>query len=211
LFFKVLRDGVLSNTLIEKIQMSPYSRKEFYYCKNNWRTEKDVIEKVRMWYVATMQSFSSNQETWSHSKTISRRGMSQSVSKWLGNVDENLVNVVEKLRECQIENLDFKKVISKYDSDDTLFYLDPPYVHETRKMTFEYDLEMTEEQHKDLAEMLLSVKGKCVLSGYSNEIYKKLEKNNWEKINIGEYAKRSERTNNGESHAKGEEFVWVNY
>ena len=57
---------------------------------------------------------------------------------------------------------------------------------------------------------LLKVKGMVVLSGYDNDIYNRLLDNGWHKVLLGEYAKRGQKTNEGEL-SKGEEFVWVNY
>ena len=47
-----------------------------------------------------------------------------------------------------------------------LFYLDPPYLHETRATTGEYEYEMTISQHADLLDALVAIKGWFLLSGY---------------------------------------------
>lgn len=210
LFFKILRDKNKANILKQKLDLTPYSREEFYFCRDTWRKEKDEIEKVRKWYTCVMQSFSSNFSTWSHSKTQSRRGMSQAVSQWLGKIENDLPNAVERLKMVQIENMDYKELLKKYDSEDTLFYLDPPYIPETRKMTYKYAHELETSQHKELVDILLYIKGKVILSGYDHEIYNKLLNNGWKKIFLGEYDKRSEKSI-GESRSKGQEFVWINY
>ena len=136
--------------------------------------------------------------------------MCQSVSRWLGNIEENLEGAIERLKEVQLENLDILELIKKYDKEDTLFYLDPPYIHDTRKQKKSYDNEMTNEQHKELVDVLMGIKGKVVLSGYDHPIYNKLLESGWSKVVLGEYAKRGQKTNEGEL-SKGKEFVWVNY
>lgn len=210
LFFKILRDENKANILKQKLDLTPYSREEFYHCRDTWKNEKDEIEKVRKWYVATMQSFSTNFSTWSHSKNKSRRGMSQAVSQWLGKIENDLPKAVERLKTVQIENMDYKDLIKKYDGKDTLFYLDPPYIHKTRQMTYQYTHEMTDQQHEEMINILLHIKGKAILSGYDNEIYNKLLDNGWRKMFLGEYDKRSEKAIN-ESRNKGKEFIWINY
>ena len=210
LFFKILRDENKANLLKQKLDLTPYSREEFYHCRDTWRDEQDDIEKVRKWYVTAMQSFSTNFSTWSHSKSKSRRGMSQAVSQWLGKIEDNLPKAVERLKVVQIENMDYKDLLKKYDGEDTLFYLDPPYIHKTRKMTYQYAHEMEDEQHEGMIDILLHIKGKAILSGYDNEIYNKLSNNGWKKVFLGEYEKRSEKASN-ESRSKGQEFVWINY
>ena len=206
LFFKLLREN--NEEFIRKLSLTPYSREEFENSKQ-WMYEDDEIEKARKFYVRTMQSVASN-GGWCYAKSKSRRGMCQSVSRWLGNIEENLEGAIERLKEVQVENLDILELIKKYDKEDTLFYLDPPYISDTRKQKKSYDYEMTDEQHKKLVDTLIGVKGKVVLSGYDHPIYNKLLDNDWSKVVLGEYAKRSQKTNEGEL-SKGKEFVWVNY
>jgi DNA adenine methylase len=209
LLFKLLRDKDKSEELIRQIQLTPYSRKEFMNSKYSWIDEEDELEKVRKFYASTMQAVGAN-GGWCYAKSKSRRGMSQAVSRWLGNVDENLIDVIERLRELQIENLDFEEVIKKYDREDTLFYLDPPYITETRKLKKGYQHEMTDEDHMRLVDVLLNIKGKAILSGYNHEIYNKLLDNGWELIELGSFAKRSMK-NSGDKLERGKELVWVNF
>ena len=206
LFFKLLREN--NEEFIRRLSLTPYSREEFENSKQ-WMYEEDEIEKARSFYVRTMQSVASN-GGWCYAKSKSRRGMCQSVSRWLGNIEENLEGAIERLKEVQVENLDILELIKKYDKEDTLFYLDPPYISDTRKQKKSYDYEMTDEQHKELVDTLIGIKGKVVLSGYDHPIYNKLLDNGWSKVVLGEYAKRSQKTNEGEL-SKGKEFVWVNY
>jgi DNA adenine methylase len=52
-----------------------------------------------------------------------------------------------------------------------LFYLDPPYLHQTRETTDAYALEMSEADHRDLLAVLRQVEGKVMLSGYPSDLY----------------------------------------
>lgn len=210
LFFKILRDENKLLKLRTALELTPYSREEFNYCVNTWQIEEDEIEKIRKWYVVVMQSFSNDMSTWSYSKTISRRSMSQCVSQWLGKIENDIPNAVERLKKVQIENLDFIECIKKYDSKDTLFYLDPPYIHETRKSKDVYIHEMNTDRHRELVQLLLDIKGKVILSGYDHEVYDNLINNGWDKIVLGDYDKRSQNVKD-ESRVKGKETVWINY
>lgn len=204
-----MRGEDTSDELIKKLQLTPYSREEYYKCRDTWMYEEDEVEKARKFYVATLQSFSSiGNGEWGYAKTSSRRGMSARVSSWLSSIDKNMVDVVERLREIQIEHLDILDLIKKYDTPDTLFYLDPPYISQSRSSKEVYKYEMSEEQHKMLANNLLSIKSKVILSGYDNDIYNVLEDIGWYKILLGEYAKFSSKK---EKKDKGKEYVWVNY
>lgn len=208
LLFKLLREN--NEELIKAIQLTPYSREEFMADnKGSWKYEANDIEKVRKFYVEVMQAVA-GKGGWCYTKSKSRRGMCQSVSRWLGNIDENMPDLIERLREIQIENLDIIELINKYDTEDTLFYLDPPYIHDTRSAKKMYDYEMSNEKHIELVNTLLHIKGKVILSGYEHEIYKPLENAGWQKVLLGNYAKRSQKSNEGELD-KGQEFVWINY
>lgn len=57
-------------------------------------------------------------------------------------------------------------MITLYDSKETLFYCDPPYIHDTRGDSNAYSNEMTDEQHEALARVLNSVEGKVAISNY---------------------------------------------
>lgn len=210
LFFRILRDENKANQLKMKLDLTPYSREEFYNCRDTWRDEQDEIEKARKWYVTAMQSFSTNFSTWSHSKSKSRRGMAQAVSQFLGKIEQDLPDAVDRLKMVQVENMDFRKLITKYDSKDTLFYLDPPYIHDTRKMTYTYAHEIQEKDHRELVDILLNIKGKAILSGYDHSIYDKLIENEWQKISLGQFDKRSIKAID-KPREKGEEILWLNY
>lgn len=65
--------------------------------------------------------------------------------------------------------------ISKYDDPGTLFYVDPPYLPETRTAHDKgYRHEMTPDEHRQLADVLRSVRGMVVLSGYDSPLYREL-------------------------------------
>jgi len=65
----------------------------------------------------------------------------------------------ERLDKVVVENLDFADVISRYDSPDTLFYCDPPYIN-----THQYRLRFTMDDHIRLADCLSKIKGMALVS-----------------------------------------------
>jgi len=78
----------------------------------------------------------------------------------------------ERLQGVMIEHDDFRRIITKYDSSDTLFYVDPPYVGREKY----YAGGFTENDHRELADLLNNVKGKVVLSYYSDPLVSELYK-----------------------------------
>jgi DNA adenine methylase len=141
---------------------------------------------------------------WANCKQTSRAGMSGVVSRWLGGV-EMLPAIAERLLRVQIENRPALDVIRLYDSPQTLFYCDPPYVHSTRGDAKAYRHEMTDDEHIALASVLNSVQAKVALSNYDcqllNDIYCPPR---WRKL------KCPARTNHATKGQRAE-VLWTNY
>ena len=97
--------------------------------------------------------------------------MNGNVSEWLSAV-EGLPAVHERLRRVVVENMPALDLIRREDGPATLFYCDPPYLHSTRTAQKAYGaFEMTEEQHRELLDVLRQCKGKVMLSGYPSPLY----------------------------------------
>ena len=84
---------------------------------------------------------------------------------------EGLPEIHERLKSVVILNDDAVKVIKQQDGEKTLNYLDPPYLHETRFSTGEYENEMSKAQHFALLDCLGHIEGKFILSGYPSKLY----------------------------------------
>jgi DNA adenine methylase len=63
------------------------------------------------------------------------------------------------------------ELIINNDSDSTLFYLDPPYLHETRTAKKAYEFEMTRNDHEGLLGLIRTLEGKVFISGYRSTLY----------------------------------------
>lgn len=128
--------------------------------------------------------------------------MAGAVSRWLGSV-QGLEYIATRLLRVQIESRTALDVIARYDSSETLFYCDPPYVHESRGDSNAYAYEMTDDEHCELAEVLHSAKGRVAISGYHGDLMGDLYIN-WN-VHEGETKKalsvKSNRT----------EVLWTNY
>ena len=166
-FFRVLREQ--KEALVESIGLTPFSREEFgIACA--LAPDLTPLERARRFYVRARQVRTGLAQTasigrWANCKDTSRAGMSGVVSRWLGGV-EALPQIAERLLRVQIENRPAIDVIKLYDSERTLTYCDPPYVHDTRGDSKAYGYEMTDAQHRELAETLNQVQGRVAISNY---------------------------------------------
>jgi DNA adenine methylase len=91
--------------------------------------------------------------------------MSGVISRWLGGVHA-LSEIAARLLRVQIENRPALDVIRLYDGPETLFYCDPPYLHNTRGDSKAYGFEMDEEEHAELASALRRCEARVAVSGY---------------------------------------------
>ncbi len=218
-FFRVIRDKDKFKRFYEQVMLIPYSREEYCYCRDTWRDEGDDVLRAVKWFVAARQNFGGQLGgSWGYHVSRSRRGMSGTVSSYLGAI-ETLPDIANRFLRVQIEHNDFRKIIAAYDTPNTFFYLDPPYVLETRIGGEVYSNEMTLSDHEDLVDLLLHIKGKAMLSGYEHNIYKSLEQAGWIKIKIEARChatgttKGTKYLQNKENRKKLErtECVWLNY
>jgi DNA adenine methylase len=216
-FFRVISDPKLFAEFLRRVAVLPSSRELYYQCCEEWESQKDIVERVWRWYVIGRQSFGGMfGSSWGFSAGSISNGMSTTVATWLGAVAA-LPKLHKRLQRVQVENNDFRKIIKAYDSPDTFFYLDPPYVTDSRKTETVYKHEMTNHDHKVLVHLLLGIKGTAILSGYDNPIYARLVEAGWVQKNWDTVCFVAGRVKNSNLQGKGAasknqprvESVWV--
>ncbi len=171
-FFQAIRDN--GEELIKAISLTPFSREELLRACEPVN-DASTVERARRFFVRARQTRTGLAQTssggrWAHCVLTSRAGMAGAVSRWLGSI-EGLPEIVQRLQRVQIENAPALDVIRRYDTERTVFYLDPPYVHEARGDSSAYAHEMTDEQHREMASVIKGIRGRAVLSGYRTALY----------------------------------------
>lgn len=211
-FFRVLRDQ--KEELVEAIGLTPFSREELRIACEEPVDALSDLERARRFFVRARQVRTGLAQTasagrWAHCKLTSRAGMAGAVSRWLGSV-EGLSEIVQRLLRVQIENAPALEVIQRYDSEETLFYCDPPYPHDARTDVRAYGYEMTNADHRELARLLHRVEGKVAISGYDGQLMDELY-GDWHRVEAS--AKQAHSTNTRPDNRKRErtEVLWVNY
>jgi DNA adenine methylase len=180
-FYRHLADPKKFPELKEMIEATPYSRAEFNRAKAILDdADEDPLGRAWAYFIANMQSLNGNMSTWGYTRNTVRCGLPKRVRSYWAHV-EVLEYAHTRLRTVQLECADALDVIKRYDSEASLFYLDPPYLHRTRVVRDCYAYETDEEHHRRLMETLRGIKGKAVLSGYDHEMYRCLEQNGWER------------------------------
>jgi DNA adenine methylase len=171
-FWRVLRDPDCFERFRRQIEATPCSEAE-------WRRASALLDSppddpvawAWAFFVTCRQSMAGRMEGFTPlGKTRTRRGMNELPSAWLTAV-EGLPAVHARLKRVVILNRPALGVIRTQDGPGTLFYCDPPYLHQTRSDPEVYAHEMTEADHRELLEVLLEGQGKVMLSGYPSELY----------------------------------------
>jgi DNA adenine methylase len=205
--FKAIMDDESRELLIKKLMLTPYSRELFYEIRSDkYKAFKDeFLNNVFRDLILMRQSFGGDWTnripSWGYIRTRNKMQVA------FGNFPEKLMGLVQRFRMVQIENLDFRKIIKNYDSPDTLFYCDPPYI---KKENY-YEGSFNQKDHEELAEILNNIKGKAILSYYPCKLVRdSYWKNGWKivqkKINLA-----SAKVKQGEIKKKVSELLIMNY
>lgn len=211
-FWKVLQGGALFAEFLRVMEAVPFSEVEYRgRMPDDDLVSVDPVGCAAAFFVRCRQSLAGRMKPFTGiTKTRTRRGMNNEVSAWLSAVD-GLPEVHARLRRVLILNRDALDVIRGQDGPDTLFYLDPPYLHETRATTADYAHEMTTEQHRQLLEVITapSIRGKVMLSGYRSELYDGWL-GDWHRHEFDLPNHASGRTTSG-SKRRMTECLWTNF
>lgn len=202
-FFRVLREQ--GDELEHQLVLTPYSRVEFERACT-YEVGLSDMERARRLFIRVAQSRlqqpdpSSGQ--WSNCITISRLKMAANVSRWQGHI-LGLQEVVNRLQTVQLECLPALEVIKRYDTPETLFYVDPPYLPDTGADASPYAFSLTNDEHRCLLALLTSLTGRVALSGYKSSIYAEMLAG-WHSTT---WQARTDQTTTGSRT----EVLWTNY
>lgn len=193
--FRVLRDPPSAARLVELLRLTPFSRIEF---EASGAPSDDPVEMARRLVVRSFMGFGSNAHAASPHTRSGFRAITRGINRgfrstgfrgtsnrsgttpahdWM-NFPEGLGAVVARLRGVVIEHRAACEVMAQHDSADTLHYVDPPYLPETRAPGNKYDLkhrmyrhELSRDDHVTLLAFLRGLAGHVVLSGYPAALY----------------------------------------
>jgi len=186
--FRVLRDQ--PQALVRSIELTPFAREEF---ANSYQPSEDPIEQARRTIARSFMGFGSAAvcgETSGFRANSNRLGTTPAMD-W-ANLPAAIIHAVDRMRGVVIENRDATEVMRAHDSPEALHYVDPPYVHQTRSRGYKssvkaYKHEMDDDQHQALAEVLMSLRGAVMVSGYRCDLYDDLYRG-WQRIDRAAHA-----------------------
>lgn len=200
--FRVMQDPAKAEQLAARLYFTPYSRQEYYDCFKD-APEDDPIEQARQMIVRSFMGFGSNAITRKSPQGFrSRPSGGYFPSREWATYPELLRGFTERLRGVVLDNRDAKRVMTAYDAETALHYVDPPYLAGLRDKTNakkSYAHEMTDDEHAELCEFLKTLSGMVVLSGYDNDIYNGILRG-WNKV---------QRDAMADMNKAAKEFLWI--
>lgn len=211
-FFRALRDR--EQELVRALTLTPYSREEYRAADLEASSNLDDLERARRFFVRTTQSFNAcgaaagKRASWSNGM---RRGSSQATT--VADLVDRLYYVAARLRKVVLENRPAADVIALYDDPDVVMYCDPPYLdstrtgrRENRMGDYQYDTS-SDDEHRELAEVLHGCRSVVLLSGYASPLYDELY-GDWDRVEVT--VQRPTTNRRGHTGTAGVEVVWSN-
>lgn len=206
--FRVIREQ--GEELKRSVELTPFSRTEYL---SAYQPSSEPLEMARRTIVKSFMGFGSAAITArgftegtevfkapTGFRSNSKRSGTTPAHHWR-NYPENIGTFIDRLRGVCIENKDARDVMSTHDSAETLHYVDPPYVAETRDAGSDYRHEMTDADHRDLATTLHALRGNVCLSGYPCALYDEIYAD-WRRV---------ERNAKADGAQDRVEVLWMNY
>jgi DNA adenine methylase len=205
-FWRVLQGEESFARFHRVLEAVPFSEAEYTSALHQTETATPV-ERAMQFFVRCRQSLAGRMDAFAPlSRTRTRRNMNEQASAWL-NAVEGLPAVHARLKRVVVLNRPALEVIRSQDGPATLFYLDPPYLHETRTAPAAYgDFEMAESEHRALLDAIRGCAGRVMLSGYPSALYDDALKS-WTR-------RLFDLPNNaaaGDSKRRASEVLWCNF
>jgi DNA adenine methylase len=172
---RVLRDNDLGYQLHAAVLHTPFARTEF---NQAYKPTDDPVERARRLIIRSFMGFGSDGHNGARPtgfRASSNRSGTTPAHDW-ANYDEALELIIWRLRGVVVENRPAIEVMAQQDTPQTLHYVDPPYIWETRSKgknssRKNYRHEMSNDDHAKLLSFLRTLKGMVVLSGYAHPLY----------------------------------------
>lgn len=203
-FWRVLQCDESYDHLKRVLEAVPFSEVEWQ--DSGRLTGGEPVERAVRFFIRCRQSLAGRMDHFAPlSRTRTRRGMSEQASAWIRAV-KGLPAAHERLWQVVVLNRDALDVIRDQDGPETLFYLDPPYLSETRAAGNVYAHEMPADQHAGLLSVIRGCRGKVMLSGYPSAMYDR-ELRGWTRHEF----ELPNQAAGGKRKRRMTEVLWCNY
>ena len=203
-FFRIVRTR--SEELVEAFELELVSREKFTDLANADVTKMNELERAHRFYYLIMAGWGGELNYPRFQTSINDGGHGNRLIGALKYLRDRIDPVHARLKTVIIEHLDWAACINRYDNEQTIFYLDPPYPK--NGVNYYHNMRGIED-HQRLADRLKVTKGKWILSSYDTEEVRKMYADfHIERVESysGMRTKRDDMT-----RVKNEEVLIINY
>jgi len=202
-FFRVLRDPTTRADLERLIRETPFAREEF---EQAWQAAEDSLERARRLCIRAQMGFGSAGATKGTTglRVDLKRRFTTAQQDW-ASYPPAIAAAGARFAGVLIENRPAVEVLQQHDDPETLHFVDPPYLFETRVMRRGggYRHELEDDEHVELLALLGELQGMVVLSGYASELYEQ-QLAGWRRFET------KSRASAGRGTVLRTEVVWLN-
>jgi len=173
ILFEVIKKRHLE---LRKLVMSYPCSRRFYNELKKKEVITDPVEKAaRFFYISRYSNFGDGRCGWNVS-------LRKDLQKTVQNIMDEILMLSQRLKSVVIESSDWAYILNKYQSDETLFYVDSPYIVKKNDKGI-YELPFTKRDAYELQKQIHETKGLFMVSHYENALYNKWF-NGWNKYQI---------------------------
>lgn len=175
--FRVLRDPKRAARLVAQLELTPFARAEFNAA---YEPTRNSVERARRLIIRSFMGHGSDGASGVYRtgfRANSNRSGSTPARDWL-NLPASLALAAERIMGVIIESRPALQVMAAHDSPETLHFVDPPYLIETRSRAHRrpdnggvYRHELTTAEHVELLTFLGGLRGMVALCGYPSALY----------------------------------------
>ena len=200
-FYRVLKDPEEAKDLYKLCRKTLYSREEHHRAIELFKDGTPPEKAWAFWFKINTGFSGKLDGGFSTTKTPG-----SSPCRKFHNYKENLKLCGERLENVQVEFLDALDCIDVYDSEETFFYIDPPYVGANQGHYAGY----TGEDFYQLMKKLICIKGRFLISCYpSGMVDMFVVKNDWNIFKIEQRIRaKNPKLCGGKQPTKTEMLVW---
>lgn len=160
--YRCLRDKAKCEQLTAWLDCTIHSREEFIFCRENWEKQDDDVIRAGMFYYLIHNSFGKQGRTFARG-TKSKSHFGQSLHHNLALFPA----IHNRLNNVQVENLDWRVCFKDFDSPESVYYLDPPFLGVQTRMY--RHMMSTAEEHQEMLQKIFTMQSFVAVSAYNSK------------------------------------------
>lgn len=202
-FFRALADDEAFEKLKRYAEVFPQSREIYDEMKRDWIKSPELAKRgFATFYV---QAFSFGGRPFNTFGVEKSAGSKKNVEAYRAK-GERLDEYAARFRFVNVESLDWRQIVAKYDSEQAFFYLDPPYCGKSHPL---YRRDLPPVDWRELIETLSNVRGRVALSCYWGDVCEPLKRAGWERLDFQASSSVKRSTDNVGAQRRRVETLYV--